>query len=105
MSAVKVCLFNTSMGTGLYPLGVAYLSSWLKKYGKHQYEISLVDVNTHKDPSAEIGRRRPDVVGVTCHSPTALYVCRESRKIRALLPEPRVARWSFRFRQSGDEDL
>lgn len=79
---VKIGLVNPKMEGPYPPLGLGYISSYLRKFGANRYDIRIIDGNTTADLRSEIIRFGPDIVGFTGHSPQILEAVRLSKEIR-----------------------
>ncbi|UCD15449.1 MAG: B12-binding domain-containing radical SAM protein, partial [Candidatus Omnitrophota bacterium] len=66
---MKVCLVNPRLEGPYPPLGITYLSAYLKKYGQNDYEVKVIDGNCSEDIIDEIIKFGPSVVGFTALSP------------------------------------
>jgi len=69
---IKILFVNP--GRGIYdmpPLGVCYLSSYLKKYGPSRYTVALADEYSGHNPVKFAKEFEPDIIGFT--SATAQY--------------------------------
>lgn len=80
--AVKIGLVNPRMEGPYPPLGLGYISSYLRKYGRHSYDIRIIDGNVCKDVNAEIEAFDPEIVGITGHSPQIKQAVDISLKVR-----------------------
>ena len=69
LEKTKICLVNPRLVGPYPPLGLAYLASYLKKYGSNNYEIKIIDGNCVKNISNEVLKFNPAVVGFTALSP------------------------------------
>lgn len=69
LEKTKICLVNPRLEGPYPPLGLAYLSSYLKKYGKHIYEIKIIDGNCSRDIFSDILKFDPEITGFTALSP------------------------------------
>lgn len=79
---IKIGLINPKMEGPYPPLGLGYISSYLRKYGEHKYDIRIIDGNTCKDVRKEIEGFNPDIVGFTGHSPQIKEAVILSNQIR-----------------------
>ena len=80
---IKIGLINPRMEGPYPPLGLGYISSYLKKYGAHSYDIRIIDGNTSADIRKDVEGFNPDLVGFTGHSPQIREAVRLSNEIRA----------------------
>jgi len=88
---IKILFVNP--GRGIYdmpPLGVCYLSSYLKKYGANTYKTVLADEYAGHNPVKVVRQFEPDIIGFS--SATAQYqrATDLARKIRRLSDAPLV---------------
>lgn len=51
------------------PLGIGYIASYLRKYGKDKYDIKIVDGNCCRDILREVYKFNPEIIGFTALSP------------------------------------
>lgn len=55
-----------------FPLGIAYIAAYLRKFGNH--EVSMYEMETQKITGAAmlsiVKKNTPDVIGITCTTPT-----------------------------------
>lgn len=79
---VKIALINPKMEGPYPPLGLGYITSYLRRYGTHGYEIRIIDGNTCPDVRKAVERFNPDMVGFTGHSPQIKEAVRLSKEIR-----------------------
>lgn len=79
---IKIGLINPRMEGPYPPLGLGYISSYLKKYGAHSYDIRVIDGNTSADIRKDLEGFNPDLVGFTGHSPQIREAVRLSNEIR-----------------------
>lgn len=80
--AVKIGLVNPRMEGPYPPLGLGYISSYLRKYGRHSYDIRIIDGNVCGDVNAEIEAFDPEIIGFTGHSPQIKQAVEISQKVR-----------------------
>ena len=69
MTRREVRILFVNPGRGIYdmpPLGVCYLSSYLKKHGRHQYNIVLADEYAGHNPVKVARKFEPDLIGFSC---------------------------------------
>lgn len=65
-TGVKICLVNPGkLSKDQPPLSLAYLAAYLKKYGRHNYEIKIADENAGENIFKVIKKFKPNIVGVT----------------------------------------
>lgn len=79
---LRICLLNPMRIPTYPPLNLTYLSSYLKKYSKYQYNIRLVDINCSEDVVRGILEFQPDIVGFTTLSSHIVQICELSNTIR-----------------------
>lgn len=82
----KICLVNPKLEGPYPPLGLAYVAAYLRKYGKYEYDLKIVDANCKKDVLREILTFKPEIVGFTALSPQIMEVVRISENLRELVP-------------------
>ncbi len=70
----KVCLFNPIKCISYPPLNLTFIAAYLRKYGKFEYEIKIVDANFTDNCVSEIVKFNPDITGFTTLSPYMLDV-------------------------------
>jgi len=74
------------------PLGLMYLAGALRAQGRH--EVKILDCVLNKYSLEEIARiaqeYQPDLVGLTCYTPTLFDAIRLSAKFRELLPSATI---------------
>lgn len=64
-----------------YPcLGVAYISSYLKKYSDHK--TALCDAALGESPFATVKREKPDVIGLTYNSLAAMRAAKMATQLK-----------------------
>jgi len=78
----KICLFNPIQCVSYPPLNLTFLASYLLKYGKHQYNIKLVDINFSSNSIDEIIKFSPDIIGFTSLSPYMLDIYDLCKKLK-----------------------
>jgi radical SAM superfamily enzyme YgiQ (UPF0313 family) len=70
-----------------YPmLGMAFLSSYLKRYGRYQYDIRLADENTGSSWKDALNDFRPDIVSISSTTPQITYASRIAEYVKANFP-------------------
>jgi len=79
---VKIGLINPRMEGPYPPLGLGYISAYLRRYGQHKYDMKIIDGNTSKDIKKELEDFNPAIVGFTGHSPQILQAVSLSNAIR-----------------------
>ena len=84
---IKICLFNPIPVNSYPPLNLTYLASYLRKYGKYDYEFKLVDSNFSNSPVEEIVAFQPNIIGFTSLSSYSLEIYETARIIRAEYPK------------------
>jgi anaerobic magnesium-protoporphyrin IX monomethyl ester cyclase len=88
---LKIMLINPKMGAQHPPLGLGYLSSYLKKYLDNPPEVRLFDEEVNDDLAGEVGRFNPDIIGISVVTPSfnrAVEIC---NIIKSLTDSPIVA--------------
>lgn len=85
--ALKIALINPKMEGPYPPLGLGYISSYLRKYGAYSYDLKIIDGNICRDIRGAIEAFSPDIAGFTGHSPQILEAVRLSREIREWKPD------------------
>lgn len=83
----RICLVNPRLEGPYPPLGLAYLAAYLRKYGKHEYDIRILDANCEKDVLRKILAFKPQIVGFTALSPQINEVVQMSKNLRQLKPD------------------
>jgi len=84
---IKICLFNPIPVNSYPPLNLTYLASYLREYGKYDYEIKLVDSNFSDSPVKEIVDFQPDIIGFTSLSSYSLEIYDKAKLIRKECPD------------------
>lgn len=84
---MRICLVNSRLEGPYPPLGLAYLASYLKKYGQFDCEIKIVDGNISHNIIKEILEFNPEIVGFTALSPQIKGAVALSRELRTRNPE------------------
>lgn len=79
---LRICLVNPKLEGPYPPLGVGYIASYLRKYGKYSYIIKIVDGNCCQDVLKEICAFRPNLIGFTALSPQIKEAIDLSHQIR-----------------------
>lgn len=69
-----------------FPLGIAYIASYIRKYGGHQVSMFEPEAQglSYEDLTALIQKTAPDVIGLTCSTPNfyrAMEIARLARKV------------------------
>lgn len=67
--SLRICLINPRLEGPYPPLGIGYIASYLRKYGKYSYIIKIVDGNCYRDIFKGICKFNPDLIGFTALSP------------------------------------
>ncbi len=80
--SIKIGLINPKMEGPYPPLGLGYITSYLRRYGSHSYDIRIIDGNTCADVKKEVEKFNPDMVGFTGHSPQIMEAVKLSNEIR-----------------------
>lgn len=80
--ATRICLFNPINVPTYPPLNLTYLASYLRKYGRFEYEIVLVDINCDHVPLQKIISSNPDIVGFTSLSSHIVEIYEMSKELR-----------------------
>lgn len=80
---IRIALINPKMEGPYPPLGLGYIASYLRRYGRHEYDIRLFDGNVRAELRPDIEAFDPDIAGFTGHSPQALEAVRLSRELRS----------------------
>jgi len=83
----RICLVNPKLGGPYPPLGLAYLAAYLRKYGKHEYDIRIFDASCEKNVLRKILVFKPQIVGFTALSPQIGEAVRISKNLRQLKPD------------------
>jgi len=85
-------LFNTQDIYLFPPLGIMYLSAYLKKYSGHQVELldCVADQLSSSQAAQKINEMKPDAVGITTLTHNLVDVFQLVQEIKALLPEIQV---------------
>lgn len=86
-SRAKICLVNPKLEGPYPPLGLAYLAAYLRQYGKHEYNIKIIDGNCTRDVFREIQAFKPQIVGFTSLSPQVKEAVSLSKRLKWLNPE------------------
>lgn len=81
-NSIRICLFNPINVRSYPPLNLTYLSSYLKKYGKYEYNIKLIDVNCCSKPIQKIISFNPHIVAFTSFSPHLIDIYNMSASLR-----------------------
>ncbi|MBU4346030.1 MAG: B12-binding domain-containing radical SAM protein, partial [Candidatus Omnitrophica bacterium] len=69
MKPLRICLVNSRLEGPYPPLGIGYIASYLRKYGKDKYDIKIVDGNCCRDILKEVYKINPEIIGFTALSP------------------------------------
>lgn len=81
---VKILFISPRRFLYSYPmLGLGFLTAYLKKYGRHKYNIGLADENIDSDIRKAITRFRPHIVGITATTPQLLAASRIGEFIKS----------------------
>ena len=73
---IKICLVNPGkLSKNQPPLSLAYLAAYLRKYGRHNYEIEIADENAGGNIFKVIKNFKPHIVGITA---TTFQIARAS---------------------------
>lgn len=83
----KICLVNPKLEGPYPPLGLAYIAGYLRKYGKFEYEIKIIDGNISKDIFSDIMEFEPDIVGFGALSPQIKRAISLSIKLKDINPK------------------
>lgn len=65
----KICLVNPKLEGPYPPLGLAYITAYLRMYSKFDCEIKIIDGNISKNVLSDIIEFEPDIVGFRALSP------------------------------------
>lgn len=72
------------------PLGVCYLSSYLKKYGRGQYKMLLADEYAGHNPIKVARQFEPDIIGFSCATAQYYRGTQLAKKMREFTKAPFV---------------
>ncbi len=74
-----------------YPmLGIAFLSSYLKRYGRYKYDIRLADENTGSSLKCALNDFKPDIVAISATTPQITYAAEIANYVKGNLPDALV---------------
>ncbi len=88
---IRVLLVNPKYPIPHPPLGLGYLSSYLKKYLETPVETLMFDETVDKDLAVTVREFNPDLVGVSIVTPTFKRAVLLSKQIRAATTAPIIA--------------
>ncbi len=83
----RICLVSPKLEGPYPPLGLAYLAAYLRKYGKHKYDLRIVDGNCTNNTLRETLAFDPQIVGFTALSPQIMEAVCISKRLRRLQPD------------------
>ncbi len=93
MPGAKGCTVAQNQDAIMPPLGLMYLSSCLKKWGKYPYDVKLLDIGVEMMNLAELEQKlrelAPDLVGIsslTCEAHRTLEIVEMVKKYKADCP-------------------
>ncbi len=87
LEKTKICLVNPRLEGPYPPLGLAYLASYLRKYGQNNYEIKIIDGNCVNNVINDILRFNPSIAGFTALSPQIKDTVNLSAFLRSKRPD------------------
>jgi radical SAM superfamily enzyme YgiQ (UPF0313 family) len=83
---------DDSISSILPPLGIAYIAALLRQ---NQYEVKIIDMNaediSYLEVLGNLTVHKPDLVGITCTTPTINAVNELVREIKAVFPDLPIA--------------
>lgn len=87
---LRIALINPKPKAFVYdypPLGLGYLSAYLKKHGKYQYRIKIVDENVGHRVEEELERFKPELIGITSSTPQIKRAGEVARLVKEKFPD------------------
>ena len=87
----KIKILFVNPGRGIYdmpPLGVCYLSAYLKAHGKDEYEILLADEYAGHKPVKVARQFQPDIIGFSCATAQYYRATQVASRIRKFSSAP-----------------